>query len=196
MKAVVEVSGRARQVGAAKAGTGWQITIDGRSWFVDAVRLDAQSLSLLISGATDKASAAASTSDVGSGLSRTDLVSRTRSHDVTVSPSGPQQWTVQVGGAVMTTALGLRRRRGPDGGTAGATGPLTLTAPMPGRVVRVLVAPGDPVRARQPIVVVEAMKMENELRSPRDGVVASVAVKPGQSVDAGTLLAVIAAASV
>jgi biotin carboxyl carrier protein len=59
---------------------------------------------------------------------------------------------------------------------------------MPGKVVRVLVKPGDAVTARQGLVVVEAMKMENELRAARDGRVRDVAVKEGQSVDAGTVL--------
>jgi biotin carboxyl carrier protein len=62
---------------------------------------------------------------------------------------------------------------------------------MPGKIVRVLVRAGEAVRARQPLVVVEAMKMENELRAVRDGIVADVPVAAGQSVDAGTLLAVI-----
>ena len=62
---------------------------------------------------------------------------------------------------------------------------------MPGRVVRVLVAPGDTVDARQPVVVVEAMKMENELRSPKAGRVKEVAVTPGTSVEAGRVLVVI-----
>jgi biotin carboxyl carrier protein len=59
---------------------------------------------------------------------------------------------------------------------------------MPGRVVRVLVAAGDEVIARQGLVVVEAMKMENELTASRAGRVAEVAVVEGQSVEAGRLL--------
>ena len=62
---------------------------------------------------------------------------------------------------------------------------------MPGRVVRVLVEPGDEVAARQGVVVVEAMKMENELRSPRAGRVKEVSVTAGTSVEAGRILAVI-----
>jgi biotin carboxyl carrier protein len=62
---------------------------------------------------------------------------------------------------------------------------------MPGRVVRVLVEPGDSVDMRQPVVVVEAMKMENELRSPKSGVVKEVAVAAGTSVEAGRVLVVI-----
>ena len=59
---------------------------------------------------------------------------------------------------------------------------------MPGKVVRVLVKPGDEVKTRQVLVVVEAMKMENELRAAHDGKVASVFVSPGQSVEAGAPL--------
>ena len=62
---------------------------------------------------------------------------------------------------------------------------------MPGRVVRVLVAKGDTVDARQPVIVVEAMKMENELRSPKAGRVKDVAVAAGASVEAGRVLVVI-----
>jgi biotin carboxyl carrier protein len=59
---------------------------------------------------------------------------------------------------------------------------------MPGKIVRLLVAPGDAVEPRQGLVVIEAMKMENELRASRAGRVKSLKVAEGQSVDAGTLL--------
>ena len=62
---------------------------------------------------------------------------------------------------------------------------------MPGKIVRILVAAGDPVRARQAVIVVEAMKMENELRAGRDGTVAEIHTTEGASVDAGALLIVI-----
>ena len=70
-------------------------------------------------------------------------------------------------------------------------GQVAIVAPMPGRVVRVLVANGDQVDVRQPVLVVEAMKMENELRAPRAGHVKEIAVAPGTSVEAGRVLAVI-----
>jgi len=66
----------------------------------------------------------------------------------------------------------------------------TLVAPMPGMVVRILVEPGQTVAAGQGVIVVEAMKMENELRSPAAGVVAHVAVSAGQAVEKGALLIV------
>ncbi len=63
-----------------------------------------------------------------------------------------------------------------------------VAAAMPGRVLRVLVAPGDAVAQGQPLVVLEAMKMENEVKSPQDGVVSAVAVQAGQPVNAGDVL--------
>jgi biotin carboxyl carrier protein len=62
---------------------------------------------------------------------------------------------------------------------------------MPGRVVRVLVKPGDRISAGQGVVIIEAMKMENELRSPKDGVVREVKAIEGTAVEAGAVLAVI-----
>ena len=63
-----------------------------------------------------------------------------------------------------------------------------VPAAMPGRVLRIAVAPGDTVTSGQPLLVLEAMKMENEVKSPRDGTVDSVAVAAGQVVSAGDVL--------
>ncbi|HEX6058595.1 MAG TPA: biotin/lipoyl-containing protein [Gemmatimonadaceae bacterium] len=71
---------------------------------------------------------------------------------------------------------------------AGPAGPAPLVAPMPGLVVRVNVAPGDPVHAGQPLVVMEAMKMENELRASASGTVKAVRAVPGQAVEKGAVL--------
>jgi biotin carboxyl carrier protein len=71
-------------------------------------------------------------------------------------------------------------------------GPARLTAPMPGRIVRVLSEAGADVVAGQGLVVIEAMKMENELRAPRGGRLLELLVREGQAVDAGALLAVVA----
>ena len=70
-------------------------------------------------------------------------------------------------------------------------GPRKLTAPMPGKVVRVLVQAGDAVEVGAGIVVVEAMKMQNEVKSPKKGVVHKILVAAGSAVNAGDVLAVV-----
>jgi biotin carboxyl carrier protein len=78
------------------------------------------------------------------------------------------------------------------GGSFSLEGPQRIDAPMPGKVVRVLVREGDSVHEGQGLVVVEAMKMENELRSPKAGVVKELHAQEGQPVEAGAKLAVVA----
>ncbi len=94
-------------------------------------------------------------------------------------PGGSQRVVLASGAAAAPSATSHRG------------GPARVTAPMPGRVVRVLVAPGAAVEAGQALLVVEAMKMENELRSPRAGRVEQVAVREGQAVEAGALLVLV-----
>ncbi len=72
--------------------------------------------------------------------------------------------------------------------SSGSRGPAPLVAPMPGLVVRVAVGEGDRVVAGQALVVVEAMKMENELRATGEGVVTRVRVRAGEAVEKGTVL--------
>jgi biotin carboxyl carrier protein len=79
-----------------------------------------------------------------------------------------------------------RRSRGHRG-----EGPEKIAAPMPGKVVRVLVAAGDEVQAGQGIVVVEAMKMQNEMKAPRAGRVAAISAREGETVTAGQTLVTI-----
>ncbi len=83
----------------------------------------------------------------------------------------------------------LASRRAAGGG---ADGPKQIISPMPGRVVRILVSPGDSVTAKQGVLVVEAMKMQNELKSPKDGVVQAILAEAGDTVAAGQPLATIA----
>jgi biotin carboxyl carrier protein len=70
-------------------------------------------------------------------------------------------------------------------------GSAEIVAPMPGKVVRVLVAEGEPVTAGSGILVVEAMKMQNELKTPKTGLVVSIRAQPGATVNAGDVLAVV-----
>jgi biotin carboxyl carrier protein len=83
------------------------------------------------------------------------------------------------------------RRWSRRSGRAGGEGRETLAAPMPGKVVRVLVAPGDAVGPGQGIVVVEAMKMQNEIKSSRSGRVLAIHAQEGATVAAGQALATI-----
>jgi acetyl/propionyl-CoA carboxylase alpha subunit len=82
----------------------------------------------------------------------------------------------------------LQGRRGVGGG---AEGPRPVKAPMPGRVVRLLVEAGDEVVEGQGIVVIEAMKMQNELKAPKAGRVARVAAVVGETVGSGDVLAIV-----
>jgi len=81
----------------------------------------------------------------------------------------------------------LRSRASPDDGK----GPRTLVAPMPGKVVRVLVKENAEVEAGQGVVVMEAMKMQNEIKSPKKGVVRKLVVAEGANVNSGDVLAVV-----
>ena len=72
-----------------------------------------------------------------------------------------------------------------------ASGPIAVKSPMPGKIVKVLVAVGAEVKAGQGLVVVEAMKMENELKAPRDGRIKTLSAAEGQPVEAGETLATI-----
>ena len=167
MQYEVEIGGRRRQVTVTREGDGFAVTLDGTTKQVDAARVDGQTLSLIV-----------------------DTVCPT---DVTIAPDATAgQMTVHVGGVPVAATVNGRRRWGQkDDGGESASAPQRLAAPMPGKVVRVLVRVGDMVAARQPVVVVAAMKMENELRASRAGTVAEVHVREGASVEAGAPLVVI-----
>jgi len=83
------------------------------------------------------------------------------------------------------------RRWTRQSGAISGGGRQSLSAPMPGKVVRVLVSPGDAVEAGQGVVVVEAMKMQNEIKAPRPGRVLSISAREGATVAAGEVLAVV-----
>jgi acetyl/propionyl-CoA carboxylase alpha subunit len=84
-----------------------------------------------------------------------------------------------------------RSLQGRRGAGAGTDGPRAVKAPMPGRVVRILVKAGDEVEQGQGLVVIEAMKMQNELKSPKAGRVAKVAVAVDDTVGSGDVLVVV-----
>jgi biotin carboxyl carrier protein len=110
-----------------------------------------------------------------------------RSYEVSVEP-GRDGYRVRHGAAevlVEITDPGRSARRA----LAASQGPARIVSPMPGRVVRLLVAVGDRVEAGQGVVVVEAMKMENEMGATKAGTVRSIEVEPGQTVESGAVLA-------
>jgi biotin carboxyl carrier protein len=162
----VDVQGRVRQVAVHRTGGTFDVSVDGRTWRVDAARIDAQSISLVLHPGA-RSYEVGFTKDAATGL-----------------------LSVRVGTTHVAVALDGRRRKSEDRGHA-TSGPQRITAPMPGKVVRVPARAGEAVRARQTIVVIEAMKMENELKAGRDGIVGELHVSEGQSVEAGALLAVI-----
>jgi len=170
----IEVGGRIRHVGVERAGDGFAVELDGRNWRIDASRVDAHTLSLILDNEVD----------------RKDRAERAGSEVTVVPGQSAGQFTIQVGALPIAVTVNGRRHRAGASDPAGA-GPQRITAPMPGKIVRVFVRPGDAVTARQPLVVVEAMKMENELRANRDGTVAEVHVHEGLSVEAGAPLIVI-----
>jgi biotin carboxyl carrier protein len=157
------VDGRTLRVEVRARGESFQVLVDGRSLEVDAAFDGERFASLLVEGRSHAVA-----------LERQDGGYRVHLRE------GPVHVSLQEArGGVRP----LERR---------ASGPARLVSPMPGRVVRVLVAAGADVEAGQGLVVVEAMKMENELRAPRGGRLSEVVVREGQAVEAGALLAVIA----
>jgi biotin carboxyl carrier protein len=114
-----------------------------------------------------------------------------RSFDFDVARQNDELTVVSRGIAIRVTLQdAVRRLRGSSRREHGS-GKAELKAMMPGRVVNVLVKEGDAVAAHQGVVVVEAMKMENELKSPKAGKVTTIKVASGQTVEKGDLLVVI-----
>ena len=164
----IDLNGRTRTISIERRSDAqYRVLLDGEPHDLDAARVGVYGLSMLLD----------------------DVVSR--EVQVTPSPNGGELFVTLSGRTVAATVNGRRTRRaGADTG-GGAHGDQPVTAPMPGRVVRVLVAAGDEVAVRQGVVVVEAMKMENELRSPKAGRIKEVNVAPGTSVEAGRVLLVV-----
>jgi biotin carboxyl carrier protein len=180
----IEAASRTRAIRIAHVQGRYEVTVDGRPRPVDAVRVGSAAWSLLIGPA-----------EAGHYAGRADAApSGSRSYEAGVVDRAAGELTVYVNGRAVPVRVGggaRRRRRAGPLGDAG-TGPQAVAAPMPGRVVKVLVKAGDAVQARQGLVVVEAMKMENELRAARAGIVTDVRVAEGASVEAGAVLVVIA----
>jgi acetyl-CoA/propionyl-CoA carboxylase biotin carboxyl carrier protein len=148
------LNGRKRRVKTDARSPSTDVTIDGETYEVDWTRVREGELSLMLDG---------------------------RSHTVHVAPRDGG-FVVQVEGRQFAIDTGRGDDDSAVAGAAAAGGGGKIRAPMPGNVVKVMVAEGDEVSSGTSLVVVEAMKMENEVRSPVDGVVTKVNVKAGDSV--------------
>jgi biotin carboxyl carrier protein len=161
--ALLDGGKREQTVEVTQQGPGiFEVRLGGQVHLVDAYRHDYGTLSLLVDGA---------------------------SYSATLDERGARLH-VRVADSVYPIEIldekKLRLRRAV--GRSPVEGKRTLTAPMPGKVVKVLVALGDEVKEGQPLVVVEAMKMENEMKSPRDGKVVELHVREGQTVEGNAKL--------
>ena len=167
MKFEVQLTGPSgkelRVVELERAADRWKISLDGQPVNADAVEIAPNTLSLLLDG---------------------------QSYEVHITPSPDGVLKLQTGLQEFTAEVADPRAwRGRRHGALEAEGRQQVVAPMPGKVVRVLVEAGDKVEAGQGLLVVEAMKMQNEIRSPKGGTVERLHVKEGQPVNAGDVLA-------
>ena len=113
-----------------------------------------------------------------------------RVYETRVWSSDQSQLRVKIGGNLFSTTVIDRKHRRPT--TEHQTeGKQNLTAPMPGKVVRILLSAGDEVAAGQGVLVVEAMKMQNEIKSPKSGRVIEVRVSEGDNVNANQVLVIV-----
>ena len=119
------------------------------------------------------------------------IVSEGASHEVRIEATRVDAGQVTVGNRRFDFHIDDPRQWKRSEDAAGGQGRAAILAPMPGKVVRILVAIGDEVEAGRGIIVVEAMKMQNEMKAPRAGRVATIQVKENDSVVAGAVLAII-----
>jgi len=163
MKWVVRGSGGAHEVTVERSPDGFEVTLDGQRHGVDLIRLNG---------------AVASLRFVEDGRSFHVSYDRGRNHDWRIGV-GDREFTFEVLSPV--EAIGAVA-------SAQGRGASVVTAPIPGKVVAVTVKAGDEVEPGRPLVVLEAMKMENELTADQAGRVAAVRVAPGDTVEAGAVL--------
>jgi biotin carboxyl carrier protein len=154
---------RSRTVQLERDGERWRAILDGVRVDADAVEIAPNLISVLIRG---------------------------ESHEIRVMPAADGTLTLQNGIAEFAAEIiDPREWGGRKHGSIVAEGRQQIAAPMPGKIVRVLVKPGDEVEAGQGLIVVEAMKMQNEIKSPKKGKVERVLAEAGQTVNAGQVLA-------
>jgi biotin carboxyl carrier protein len=168
MKYEIRINGAGRAVEVEAHGArSFRAQLDGQPTSVDAVETAADTYSILLEGQAFEARVSDDASDDG-------LLVRCAGADFRVQVSDPRSW------------------RGRRHSALEAAGPQRVLAPMPGKVVRVLVAAGEEVEAGRGLLVVEAMKMQNEIRAPKSGRIERLLVAEGQAIRAQEALVIIA----
>ncbi len=161
----VLIEGKPHQLELTQKNDGWDCKLDGRSYNVDAVVARRDVISLIIDG---------------------DCYEVKREM---TPPNDLHIWVKAVRfAAEVRDPRSLRSRRAAAGAVVG---PAKVVAPMPGKIVRVLAREKEEVETGVGIVVIEAMKMQNELKAPKKGIVAKLLVKEGTAVNAGDILAIV-----
>jgi biotin carboxyl carrier protein len=163
MKFEITIDSRTRIVELIRDAGRWQISLDGNPLDADAIAIAPDIFSILLNG---------------------------QSHEIRVAPSSTGALTLHTAHQEFTAEVADPRAwRGRRHGAVEAEGRQQILAPMPGKIIRLLVQAGEKVQASQGLLVVEAMKMQNEIRSPKSGTVERLLVKEGQPVNAGDVLA-------
>lgn len=161
--------------------------VDGKERQVEVTELGDDRYALVVDGQRRELDAC------DSGPSTWSIIDDSRVYTVELERRAEGQIAHVGGHAVPVEVLDLRRmrlRRAQES-AAGPAGPAAIVAPMPGKVVAIMAQEGEAVEQGQGVVVVEAMKMENELRAPKAGLVAALKVAVGHAVDAGAPLCTI-----
>ena len=160
----VTIDGKDYRLELERADAGWRCRLNGREIKIDAVLARHDVLSILIGGKAYE-------------IKREHIAQETH---------------LWVGSVRYAAELrDPRSLRGRKGSVVDEKGPKKLFAPMPGKVVRVLVAEQQAVEAGQSILVVEAMKMQNEIKSPKKGTLQKIVAAEGANVNAGDVLAIV-----
>ena len=163
MKYEVLLAGKTRVVELLRADDEWIIFLDGKELEASVAEVAPNTFSVLLNG---------------------------ESHQIRIAPRADGTLTLHTALAeYYAEVTDPRVWRGRRHGALEAEGRQQITAPMPGKIVRVLVTEGDAVETGQGLLVVEAMKMQNEIRSPKSGKVEKLFAKEGLAVNAGDVLA-------
>ncbi|MGA7624925.1 MAG: biotin/lipoyl-containing protein [Candidatus Acidiferrales bacterium] len=164
MKFDIEIAGKQRRVESVQTDDKSRWLIDGQPIEADAVEMSPGTYLILLRG---------------------------KSMEVRLEAAGTESRAIAMGREYQVAILDLREWKKNRGRAAEAQGRQQVVAPMPGKIIRILVKTGDEVPAGQGLLVVEAMKMQNEIRAPKSGIVERLSVIEGQTVNAGQVVAVV-----